>query len=635
MKHLHKHRIIHRDLKPGNVLIDKDFRPHISDFGLSKYTHTGHSNEQSKYLGTTSYMAPEIIQGDPYDGKVDVYAFGILMYQVLTDKKPYPLFDTEHKQLYLLPSQVAEKNLRPSFEGCEVKQSHKELIEKCWSSSPKERPTFEEIFNKLAYNIEESIYGCYNDDDDGDDGYKYYLNNVDVDLILSYADFLVERGEENSLSQNPLINKMKETIDKQNQQILKLNKEVQNIQSALKDQTSKNTELEKIIQFQFRQIQELKQIKNQTVSKNDLSTNKKKIKNSIYIKRIANSIFFDAFDELKFKRLESPSEAELFFYDGLYRINKYLHIDPSLYVSKIPGFYEICHKLFAFERFNSYLTNFKFFPTTFLHSTQNLKMPDFISKMTDHTTLIFKPNLTYGGKGIILFQGKEKLKNALDKNTLPNGIFQEYIQPKLINNHKFSVRLYLMITCLDPLSLFLYKEAACYFCAEEYKMPNQDNLTDLCSHLSCFSLNRQNERADISTLVRKYSDAILSITSDIERKEIWEKMKKLSTHAILALHMDMLRMAEEACIKNDESFETQEKIPYQKRFFHLLSLDVVIDSNLNPLLFDISDNPGNKSLNDVDAELKHSLIKDEFTLIFKYIRNEKIEVNVGGWEKII
>ena len=89
MEYLHSCRIIHRDLKPGNILLDDSLEPQICDFGLSKYVEPGQTVQQSMYLGTPIYMAPEIHQGGSFEFKVDVYAYGMLMYFVLTGLQPF------------------------------------------------------------------------------------------------------------------------------------------------------------------------------------------------------------------------------------------------------------------------------------------------------------------------------------------------------------------------------------------------------------------------------------------------------------------------------------------------------------------------------------------------------------------
>ena len=82
MMHLHHNHIIHRDLKPGNILLDEQLNPHIIDFGLSKIYQKDHSQSQTQSYGTSIYMAPEVIRGDPYNGKADVYSFSILMFEI-------------------------------------------------------------------------------------------------------------------------------------------------------------------------------------------------------------------------------------------------------------------------------------------------------------------------------------------------------------------------------------------------------------------------------------------------------------------------------------------------------------------------------------------------------------------------
>lgn len=142
MIYLHKNYIIHRDLKPGNILLDDDFNPHITDFGLSKVHVTGRSQNQTQALGTSIYMAPEVIEGTGYNWKADVYSYGILMYEVITDTIPYPLFQNHKMSIFQFNNKVVKENYRPEFKG-PIKEALQKLIEECWSPDVNKRPTFE------------------------------------------------------------------------------------------------------------------------------------------------------------------------------------------------------------------------------------------------------------------------------------------------------------------------------------------------------------------------------------------------------------------------------------------------------------------------------------------------------------
>ncbi len=86
----HLKGIVHRDLKPGNILFDKGFEPYISDFGIAKMTQSqGVTVTGGAIIGTPAYMSPEQAQGDKVDGRSDVYALGVILFEMLSGQQPY------------------------------------------------------------------------------------------------------------------------------------------------------------------------------------------------------------------------------------------------------------------------------------------------------------------------------------------------------------------------------------------------------------------------------------------------------------------------------------------------------------------------------------------------------------------
>ncbi|KAH0786033.1 SEL1-like repeat protein [Histomonas meleagridis] len=139
---IHRCNGIHRDLKPANILLDENYEPRIADFGLSKIQNS--EALQSIVGGTPLWMAPELFLETQYTNKVDVFAYGMILYQMLTDRLP---FDGK-----LNPLQIGNailNNERPEISG-NVPQFFSNLICECWSQNPADRPTFDDIVFKLA-----------------------------------------------------------------------------------------------------------------------------------------------------------------------------------------------------------------------------------------------------------------------------------------------------------------------------------------------------------------------------------------------------------------------------------------------------------------------------------------------------
>ena len=91
--HAHEQGVVHRDLKPANIILDAGGRPHVTDFGLAKMEHLEKAATQGGgTIGTPWYMSPEQVIGDVRgtDARSDIYALGVLLYEALTGKVPFP-----------------------------------------------------------------------------------------------------------------------------------------------------------------------------------------------------------------------------------------------------------------------------------------------------------------------------------------------------------------------------------------------------------------------------------------------------------------------------------------------------------------------------------------------------------------
>lgn len=147
--------IIHRDIKPENILISKDGRVKIADFGLARGAQLGATMtvESSVVLGSVSYLSPEQVQRGISDARSDIYSLGIVLFELLTGKKP---FDGE------TPIQIAYKHVNervPSVKSikADIPDAIDNLIAKATDPNPDKRfKDARELLNELR-TIQESI----------------------------------------------------------------------------------------------------------------------------------------------------------------------------------------------------------------------------------------------------------------------------------------------------------------------------------------------------------------------------------------------------------------------------------------------------------------------------------------------
>ncbi|KAK8655888.1 hypothetical protein V6N13_108453 [Hibiscus sabdariffa] len=150
MQYLHSQGILHRDLKSENLLLGEDMCVKVADFGISCLE--SQCGSAKGFTGTYRWMAPEMIKEKHHTKKVDVYSFGIVLWELLTALTPFDNMTPEQAAFA-----VCQKNARPPLpSSCPPAFSH--LINRCWSSNPEKRPQFDEIVSILetyAESLEE------------------------------------------------------------------------------------------------------------------------------------------------------------------------------------------------------------------------------------------------------------------------------------------------------------------------------------------------------------------------------------------------------------------------------------------------------------------------------------------------
>ncbi|KAK8835361.1 hypothetical protein M9Y10_033664 [Tritrichomonas musculus] len=229
MRYLHDNGIVHRDLKPDNILIDSDYYPRVCDFGLSRcfpeqltkskqLTMTGN-------IGTPLYMSPELLGDEEIfnPAAVDVYAFGILAYEIVTGEVPF--HEIKNMTPFVLAKKV-QKGVRPKFKKG-VNKKMKNLIEQCWNNNVEARPSFEEIFQQLSTD------------------YSFATGKIKENEVTNYVQKLLKaRGESKSVhssfaSSNTQIQlRLSQAQDEKNDMVQKY-KQLEEEKEALEEKVNK------------------------------------------------------------------------------------------------------------------------------------------------------------------------------------------------------------------------------------------------------------------------------------------------------------------------------------------------------------------------------------------------------------
>ncbi|RZC67772.1 hypothetical protein C5167_011464 [Papaver somniferum] len=142
LSYLHSQQIVHRDVKTENMLLNTKRTLKIADFGVAR-VEAQNPSEMTGATGTLGYMAPEVLRGDPYNRKCDVYSFGVCLWEIYCCDMPYP-----HLSFVEISSAVVQQHLRPEIPSC-CPSALSSIMQKCWDGSPENRPDMDEVVRLL------------------------------------------------------------------------------------------------------------------------------------------------------------------------------------------------------------------------------------------------------------------------------------------------------------------------------------------------------------------------------------------------------------------------------------------------------------------------------------------------------
>jgi serine/threonine-protein kinase len=135
LDYVHYRGIVHRDIKPANVMISRQGGTKVMDFGIARDTSFGDLTEAGTGIGTPAYMSPEQVLGDKLDARSDIFSLGVMLYQMVTGKKPF-IEDERRSAMHKirLEKHVSARKLNP-----DIPRELERVIDRCLEKQPRDR----------------------------------------------------------------------------------------------------------------------------------------------------------------------------------------------------------------------------------------------------------------------------------------------------------------------------------------------------------------------------------------------------------------------------------------------------------------------------------------------------------------
>lgn len=257
-----------------------------------------------------------------------------------------------------------------------------------------------------------------------------------------------------------------------------------------------------------------------------------------------------------------------------------------------------------FKLLNSFFPeDYNFIPETYILPEDQT---NFIKAHDDHPEKVWivKPVASSRGRGIRLLANI----NSLPKKCLVSKYLEK---PHIINNKKYDLRLYVVITSFSPLKIYLYEDGLVRFASEEYSEVTNANRFNRFMHLTNYSVNKNSSNFDKNiSLEDNFLGSKWTLSAykkyfkenNLDFDLLWNKIKNIVAKAVI-------------CAADQTISTVKQFTQHTNNLFELYGFDILIDESLNPWLLEINLNPSLNCDTELDLKVKSTLMTDIFNLI--------------------
>jgi len=309
-----------------------------------------------------------------------------------------------------------------------------------------------------------------------------------------------------------------------------------------------------------------------------------------------------------YKEVGENEDWVLFWTDCSVNIERVMDMRRYQKINHFPGMSEICRKDLLARNMNRMQ---KLFPKEYNICPRSWCLPaDYSEFMGYHRTkknktYIIKPDNSCQGKGIMLTKTPK-----VDIKHCDNFVVQQYLsKPFLVDNLKFDLRIYVLVTSCDPLRIFVYRDGLVRFAVTPYQEPTVNNVDDVMMHLTNYAITKHSAdfvrddetgtKRKITHLDRWYDE------HGYDKEKIWNDIEDVITKTLIVSH-PTLKHNYRTCFPNHNRGSA---------CFEILGFDIMLDRKLKPWLIEVNHSPSFHTDSQLDKDIKEAFLGDTMRML--------------------
>lgn len=314
-------------------------------------------------------------------------------------------------------------------------------------------------------------------------------------------------------------------------------------------------------------------------------------------------------DELGWSTVEEEESWNLFWTDMSVSTERAMKMSPFQRINHFPGMSEIARKNGLARNLNRISkalpdSMYNFYPKTWILPADAAELHK-QAQDKKVRTYICKPSKGCQGNGIFLTRNLEDIDMNADV------IVQRYLhKPLLVENTKFDLRIYLLVTSVTPLRCYLFKEGMARFCTDEYTAVKNSNLNNQFMHLTNYAINKKSENYEFNEgedAADQGSKRSMSSVFELLAEQghdmdlLWKRIQEICVKTCLSVQPHLAHIY-------NTCFGGSTRANYGSSCFEILGFDVMLDEKCKPWLIEVNHTPSFSTDTPFDMSLKHGVV---------------------------